>query len=175
MGPRVFPLPVHPNAGDHQQIIFKLCILLSNNIIRYFPFLCPPTQVTISNMPEGHFEEVEAKTFPGRDNSESYKVPLTRTVYIESTDFRTKVTHGGGGRAQGAGRENCGGRVSRAWGRRGGGVTWVNAQAWRCVRACHVPSVASTPHWVHPAAIGWGRGMGRGAQSCYTRTLTATA
>lgn len=48
-------------------------------------------QVVITNMPEAHFEEVEAKTFPGRDNSESYKVPLTRVLYIESTDFRLKV------------------------------------------------------------------------------------
>ncbi len=49
-------------------------------------------------MPEGHVEEVEAKTFPGRDNSESYKVPLSRVVYIEATDFRLKVRGAGLGR-----------------------------------------------------------------------------
>ncbi|KXZ51794.1 hypothetical protein GPECTOR_11g237 [Gonium pectorale] len=49
-----------------------------------------PLKVVITNMPEGHFEEVEAKTFPGRDGSESYKVPLTQVVYIEATDFRLK-------------------------------------------------------------------------------------
>ncbi|GIL78897.1 hypothetical protein Vretimale_110 [Volvox reticuliferus] len=49
-----------------------------------------PLKLVITNMPEDHFEEVEAKTFPGRDNSESYKVPLTRVVYIEATDFRLK-------------------------------------------------------------------------------------
>ncbi|KAG2491132.1 hypothetical protein HYH03_010575 [Edaphochlamys debaryana] len=49
-----------------------------------------PLKVVITNMPEAHFEEVEAKTFPGRDNSEDYKVPLTRVVYIEATDFRVK-------------------------------------------------------------------------------------
>ncbi|GFR51525.1 hypothetical protein Agub_g13941 [Astrephomene gubernaculifera] len=49
-----------------------------------------PLKVVITNMPADHFEEVEARTFPGREGSEAYKVPLTRVVYIEATDFRLK-------------------------------------------------------------------------------------
>ncbi len=42
-------------------------------------------------MPEGHREEVTAQSFPGREASQGYAVPLTRVVYIEDTDFRVKV------------------------------------------------------------------------------------
>lgn len=54
--------------------------------------LTPPlpagaTQVVITNVPEDHFEEREANVFPGRTD-ETYKVPFTKVVYIESTDFR---------------------------------------------------------------------------------------
>ena len=48
-----------------------------------------PLKVVIKNLPEDHFEEVDAKVFPGRSD-EAYKVPFTRVVYIESTDFREK-------------------------------------------------------------------------------------
>lgn len=46
-----------------------------------------PLRVVISNLPDSHFEEVEAKFFPGRSDN-AYKVPFTKVVYIESTDFR---------------------------------------------------------------------------------------
>lgn len=44
-------------------------------------------QVLISNLPDDHFEEVDAKLFPGRSD-ETYKVPFTKVVYIEATDFK---------------------------------------------------------------------------------------
>jgi len=46
-----------------------------------------PLKVIVTNLPESHFEEVDAKVFPGR-SEETYKVPFTRVVYIEQTDFR---------------------------------------------------------------------------------------
>ena len=46
-----------------------------------------PLRVVITNLPDSHFEEVEAKLFPGRSD-EGYKVPFTKVVYIEDTDFR---------------------------------------------------------------------------------------
>lgn len=46
-----------------------------------------PLRVVITNLPDDHMEEVEAKCFPGR-SEEGYKVPFSRVVYIESTDFR---------------------------------------------------------------------------------------
>ncbi|KAG2447630.1 hypothetical protein HYH02_007548 [Chlamydomonas schloesseri] len=49
-----------------------------------------PLKVVITNMAADHFQEVEAQTFPGREHSEAVKVPLTRVVYIEATDFRLK-------------------------------------------------------------------------------------
>ena len=48
-----------------------------------------PLKVVIDNLPDGHIEQVDAKVFPGR-SEEVYKVPFTKTVYIESTDFREK-------------------------------------------------------------------------------------
>lgn len=46
-----------------------------------------PLRVVITNLPDDHFEEVEAKLFPGR-SEEGYKVPFTKVIYIEDTDFR---------------------------------------------------------------------------------------
>jgi glutaminyl-tRNA synthetase len=46
-----------------------------------------PLRVVITNLPDSHFEEVEAKFFPGRSD-DGYKVPFTKLVYIENTDFR---------------------------------------------------------------------------------------
>lgn len=54
----------------------------------------PSPQVVLTNMPADHFQEVEAQTFPGREHSEGVKVPLTRVLYIEATDFRLKVRRG---------------------------------------------------------------------------------
>ncbi len=45
-----------------------------------------PCQVVITNLPESHQEEVQARRFPGR-SEDTYSVPLTRVVYIESTDL----------------------------------------------------------------------------------------
>lgn len=36
-----------------------------------------PLKVVITNLPDGHFEEVEAKVFPGR-SEDGYKVPFTK-------------------------------------------------------------------------------------------------
>mmetsp|Transcript_9586 Transcript_9586/g.20421 ORF Transcript_9586/g.20421 Transcript_9586/m.20421 type:complete len:801 (+) Transcript_9586:112-2514(+) len=46
-----------------------------------------PLRIVITNLPESHFEECDAKVFPGR-SEDSYKVPFTRVVYIEETDFK---------------------------------------------------------------------------------------
>ena len=46
-----------------------------------------PLRLVITNLPDDHYEEVEAKIFPGR-SEEGYKVPFTKVVYIEDTDFR---------------------------------------------------------------------------------------
>eukprot|EP00798_Chlamydomonas_sp_ICE-L_P030329 gene30329-35322_t len=46
-----------------------------------------PLKVTITNLPESHFEEFDAKVSPGRSDA-TYKVPFTRVVYIEATDFK---------------------------------------------------------------------------------------
>lgn len=48
-----------------------------------------PLKLVFANLAPDHFEEVEAQRFPGRDGS-AYKVPLTRTAYIEATDFRVQ-------------------------------------------------------------------------------------
>uniref|UniRef100_A0A7S0R5T3 glutamine--tRNA ligase n=2 Tax=Chlamydomonas leiostraca TaxID=1034604 RepID=A0A7S0R5T3_9CHLO len=48
-----------------------------------------PLKLVITNLAEDHFQEVDAKVFPGR-SEESYKVPFTRVVYIEATDFKEK-------------------------------------------------------------------------------------
>jgi glutaminyl-tRNA synthetase len=48
-----------------------------------------PLKVVIDNLSDDHIEQVDAKVFPGR-SEEVYKVPFTKTVYIESTDFREK-------------------------------------------------------------------------------------
>ncbi|GMH32257.1 hypothetical protein BSKO_00091 [Bryopsis sp. KO-2023] len=46
-----------------------------------------PLKVVISNLPDDHMEEVSAKVFPGR-TEETYKVPFTKVVYMEATDFK---------------------------------------------------------------------------------------
>ncbi|KAK9818383.1 hypothetical protein WJX72_011738 [[Myrmecia] bisecta] len=46
-----------------------------------------PLRVVITNLPEDHYQEVDAKVFPGREET-TYKVPFTRMVYIEQDDFR---------------------------------------------------------------------------------------
>ncbi len=46
-----------------------------------------PLRVRLTNLPADHYEEVEAKRFPGR-TEDGYVVPFTAIVYMESTDFR---------------------------------------------------------------------------------------
>lgn len=46
-----------------------------------------PLRVVITNLPEGHLEQVEGKLFPGR-GEEGYAIPFGRVLYIEATDFR---------------------------------------------------------------------------------------
>ncbi|CAD7697335.1 unnamed protein product [Ostreobium quekettii] len=46
-----------------------------------------PLQVIITNLPDDHYEEVVAQRFPGR-KGDTYKVPFSKIVYIEATDFR---------------------------------------------------------------------------------------
>lgn len=43
--------------------------------------------MTLTNVPEGHVEQVAAAVFPGR-SPDTYPVPFSATVYIEATDFR---------------------------------------------------------------------------------------
>ena len=59
-----------------------------------------PLRISISNLPKNHFEEVEAKVFPGR-SEEAYKIPFTAVVYIEETDFKEKDEKGYYGLAPG--------------------------------------------------------------------------
>jgi glutaminyl-tRNA synthetase len=54
-----------------------------------------PLRIVITNLPEDHYEEVEGKHFPGKsDDDGGYKLPLTRVVYIETTDFREEDEKG---------------------------------------------------------------------------------
>ncbi len=46
-----------------------------------------PLKVVIDNLPDDHVEQVQARVFPGR-TEETYPVPFSKVVYIESTDFR---------------------------------------------------------------------------------------
>mmetsp|Transcript_551 Transcript_551/g.1641 ORF Transcript_551/g.1641 Transcript_551/m.1641 type:complete len:812 (+) Transcript_551:162-2597(+) len=48
-----------------------------------------PLRVVITNLTEGHVEQVQAKVYPQKKGStETYEVPFSRVVYIERTDFR---------------------------------------------------------------------------------------
>eukprot|EP00850_Spirogloea_muscicola_P006880 SM000033S12401 [mRNA] locus=s33:775213:780031:- [translate_table: standard] len=50
-----------------------------------------PLKVVITNLEEGIVEELDAKLWPDAkdgDASTHYKIPFSRTLYIESTDFR---------------------------------------------------------------------------------------
>eukprot|EP00193_Tetraselmis_chui_P006197 CAMPEP_0177757330 /NCGR_PEP_ID=MMETSP0491_2-20121128/3583_1 /TAXON_ID=63592 /ORGANISM="Tetraselmis chuii, Strain PLY429" /LENGTH=780 /DNA_ID=CAMNT_0019272969 /DNA_START=69 /DNA_END=2411 /DNA_ORIENTATION=+ len=59
-----------------------------------------PLKVVITNLPENHYEEVDASVFPGR-SEETYRIPFTRVVYIERTDFKEKDEKGYYGLAPG--------------------------------------------------------------------------
>ena len=59
-----------------------------------------PLKVVIDNLPDDHVEQVQAKVFPGR-TEETYPVPFSKIVYIESTDFRTEDAKGYYGLAPG--------------------------------------------------------------------------
>ena len=72
---------VHPHRLEHH-----VRADLDANSPRALAVLLP-LRVVITNLPDAHYEEVEAKYFPGR-SEEGYKVPFTKVVYIESTDFR---------------------------------------------------------------------------------------
>lgn len=57
-------------------------------------------QVVITNLPESHYEEVDASVFPGR-SEQTYKAPFTRVLYIEQTDFKETDVKGYYGMAPG--------------------------------------------------------------------------
>jgi glutaminyl-tRNA synthetase len=59
-----------------------------------------PLKVVIDNLPDDHVEQVQARVFPGR-TEETYPVPFSKVVYIESTDFRTEDAKGYYGLAPG--------------------------------------------------------------------------
>eukprot|EP00873_Tetraselmis_striata_P027831 jgi/Tetstr1/448095/TSEL_035394.t1 len=59
-----------------------------------------PLKVVITNLPESHYEEVDASVFPGR-SEEAYKAPFTRVLYIEQTDFKETDVKGYYGLAPG--------------------------------------------------------------------------
>jgi glutaminyl-tRNA synthetase len=48
-----------------------------------------PLKVVVVNLKEGEVEELDAKIWPD-DREGSYKVPFTKVLYIESSDFRLK-------------------------------------------------------------------------------------
>lgn len=52
-----------------------------------------PLRVVLTNLPEDYYEDVEAKHFPGR-SEDRYTLPLTRVVYIESTDYKEQDEKG---------------------------------------------------------------------------------
>ncbi|KAJ2004361.1 Glutaminyl-tRNA synthetase [Coemansia sp. RSA 2322] len=47
-----------------------------------------PLRVVLENVPEDHFEEVEMPYKPNDDSFGVHKVPFTRVMYIDSSDFR---------------------------------------------------------------------------------------
>ena len=59
-----------------------------------------PLKVVIDNLPDDYVEQVQAKVFPGR-SEDTYPVPFSKVVYIESTDFRTEDAKGYYGLAPG--------------------------------------------------------------------------
>jgi glutaminyl-tRNA synthetase len=48
-----------------------------------------PLKVVVVNLKQGEEEELDAKIWPD-DREGSYKVPFTKVLYIESSDFRLK-------------------------------------------------------------------------------------
>ncbi|KAJ1916259.1 Glutaminyl-tRNA synthetase [Mycoemilia scoparia] len=51
-----------------------------------------PLKVTLENLPESHFEEIELPFKPRDPSFGSHKVPFTRTLYIDASDFREDIT-----------------------------------------------------------------------------------
>ncbi|SNX84791.1 probable glutamine-tRNA ligase [Melanopsichium pennsylvanicum] len=49
-----------------------------------------PLKVTIENLPEDHFQELEKPLHPKAPEMGTNKMPFTRTVYIDQSDFRTE-------------------------------------------------------------------------------------
>ncbi|KAJ1024666.1 hypothetical protein NDA13_004593 [Ustilago tritici] len=49
-----------------------------------------PLKVTIQNLPEDHFQELEKPLHPKAPEMGTNKMPFTRTVYIDASDFRTE-------------------------------------------------------------------------------------
>jgi glutaminyl-tRNA synthetase len=44
--------------------------------------------VVLTNVPEQYSSTVSGATQPGRPENQAYPLPVSRVVYIESTDFR---------------------------------------------------------------------------------------
>eukprot|EP01023_Acetabularia_acetabulum_P009293 TRINITY_DN14145_c0_g1_i6.p1 TRINITY_DN14145_c0_g1~~TRINITY_DN14145_c0_g1_i6.p1 ORF type:complete len:414 (+),score=50.65 TRINITY_DN14145_c0_g1_i6:40-1281(+) len=53
-----------------------------------------PIKLVLANVPDDFCKQCEAHTFPGWEKDSVYKVPLTKTVYIEQSDFREKKDKG---------------------------------------------------------------------------------
>ncbi|GAC95741.1 glutamyl-tRNA synthetase [Pseudozyma hubeiensis SY62] len=49
-----------------------------------------PLKVTIENLPEDHYQELEKPLHPKAPEMGINKIPFTRTVYIDSSDFRAE-------------------------------------------------------------------------------------
>ncbi|KAJ3167501.1 hypothetical protein HK101_011766 [Irineochytrium annulatum] len=47
-----------------------------------------PLKVVLTNLPENHYESIEVPNKPRDDAMGSHKVPFTRVVYIDASDFR---------------------------------------------------------------------------------------
>lgn len=58
-----------------------------NKITKRVMAVLNPLKLTITNYPEGEFEEVELVNNPEDENSASRKLPFGRNIYIEQADF----------------------------------------------------------------------------------------
>uniref|UniRef100_A0A6Q2YJG1 Glutamine--tRNA ligase n=1 Tax=Esox lucius TaxID=8010 RepID=A0A6Q2YJG1_ESOLU len=53
-----------------------------------------PLKVTITNLPEGTWNDVRVPDFPANEFMGSHVVPFTRTIFIEQSDFREVIEKG---------------------------------------------------------------------------------
>ncbi|KAI9104741.1 tRNA synthetases class I, catalytic domain-containing protein [Phlyctochytrium arcticum] len=59
-----------------------------NDVAPRIMLILEPLKITITNLPEDHFEEITLPNKPRDDSMGTHVVPFTRTVYIDRSDFR---------------------------------------------------------------------------------------